>query len=105
MKGMLWGIPEGDRLQEWARLARSEDVQALFVLLQSERQNLLELLADEPDNDTRTYLQGQCQALLELMTFPAECESASKRTEDKGDEDGPGTAREWLRERIKLFRY
>lgn len=103
MKGLLWEMPEGEPLQEWARLARSEDVQALVALIKGQRQFLLERLADEPDNDTRTYLQGQAQALLELMVFPAECEKAIKRDTQQGETNGYGT-REWLRERIRLFR-
>jgi hypothetical protein len=105
MKGMLWPLPETEDAREWARLARSEDVKAFLDLLVEQRQYLLEALATEPDNDTRTWLQGQCEALNQVLILPGECEQAIKRldAENQEEEDGP-RVREWLRKRIGLFR-
>lgn len=107
MKGLLWPLPEGDTAREWARLARSEDVQAFLTLIAAERQNLLELLATVPEDDARTWIQGQIAALGELPTFCKECEAAVRHATEQdpeGEEDEHGRRRSWLRRRIEQFR-
>lgn len=104
MKGMLWPLPDTDEAREWARLARSEDVQAFLMLLSKERQQLLETLATEPDNDMRTWLQGQCEALGQVLILPQECEAAIKRLDANKEESNDDGSRGWLRKRIGQFR-
>lgn len=103
MNELLWSLPEGDEAKEWARLAQEPEVQAFLLLVRAQRERLKEHLTTEPDDAMRTWLQGQCEALQQILTLPGECETAVKRQtqEEERDFDGP---REWLRTRIRQFR-
>lgn len=106
MKGLLWALPEDATAREWARLSRSDDVQAFLALVAEERQSILEILATTPDDAERTYLQGQIAALSELPVMLWECAEAVKRQSTENDDEGEenGSRIEWLRRRIGLFR-